>query len=42
MTDLVWERDWPPRTSILVLAFAGWFDAMPATAVAGRTNVGTS
>jgi predicted ATP-grasp superfamily ATP-dependent carboligase len=30
MTDLVWERDWPPRTSILVLAFAGWFDAASA------------
>jgi proteasome assembly chaperone (PAC2) family protein len=27
MSDLVWERDWPSRTSILVLAFTGWFDA---------------
>lgn len=27
MTDLIWEREWPAQTSILVLAFAGWFDA---------------
>jgi predicted ATP-grasp superfamily ATP-dependent carboligase len=25
--DLVWERPWPAQTSILVLAFAGYFDA---------------
>ena len=30
MADLVWEREWPPQTSILVLAFAGWFDAASA------------
>jgi proteasome assembly chaperone (PAC2) family protein len=30
MTDLVWERDWPARASILVLAFSGWFDAASA------------
>ncbi|MFI5046902.1 MAG: PAC2 family protein [Acidimicrobiia bacterium] len=30
MTDLVWERDWPSQTSILVLAFSGWFDAASA------------
>jgi len=30
MTDLVWERDWPERTSTLVLAFSGWFDAASA------------
>jgi predicted ATP-grasp superfamily ATP-dependent carboligase len=29
-SELVWERDWPPRTSILVLAFAGYFDAASA------------
>ena len=28
--ELVWEREWPPRTSILVLAFAGYFDAASA------------
>jgi predicted ATP-grasp superfamily ATP-dependent carboligase len=27
MPDLTWEREWPARTSILVLAFAGYFDA---------------
>jgi proteasome assembly chaperone (PAC2) family protein len=27
MSDLIWEREWPPQTSILVLAFAGYFDA---------------
>jgi len=30
MTELVWEREWPARTSILVLAFAGYFDAASA------------
>jgi proteasome assembly chaperone (PAC2) family protein len=30
MSELVWEREWPPRTSILVLAFAGYFDAASA------------
>ena len=28
--ELTWEREWPPRTSILVLAFAGYFDAASA------------
>ena len=27
MSDLIWEREWPAQTSILVLAFAGYFDA---------------
>jgi predicted ATP-grasp superfamily ATP-dependent carboligase len=30
MPDLVWEREWPAQTSILVLAFAGYFDAAVA------------
>jgi hypothetical protein len=30
VSELEWERDWPPRTSILVLAFAGYFDAASA------------
>ncbi len=30
MSELEWEREWPPRTSILVLAFAGYFDAASA------------
>jgi proteasome assembly chaperone (PAC2) family protein len=30
MSELVWEREWPPRTSILVVAFAGYFDAAEA------------
>jgi hypothetical protein len=29
-SELEWERGWPPRTSILVLAFAGYFDAASA------------
>ncbi len=29
-SELEWEREWPPRTSILVLAFAGYFDAASA------------
>src|SRR4249920_3781990 len=29
-SELVWERTWPPRSSILVLAFAGYFDAASA------------
>ena len=29
-SELVWEREWPPRTSILVVAFAGYFDAAEA------------
>jgi proteasome assembly chaperone (PAC2) family protein len=28
--ELVWEREWPARSSILVLAFAGYFDAASA------------
>jgi predicted ATP-grasp superfamily ATP-dependent carboligase len=28
--ELIWEREWPARTSILVLAFAGYFDAASA------------
>jgi predicted ATP-grasp superfamily ATP-dependent carboligase len=28
--ELTWEREWPARTSILVLAFAGYFDAASA------------
>jgi proteasome assembly chaperone (PAC2) family protein len=28
--DLIWEREWPPRTSVMVLAFAGYFDAASA------------
>lgn len=27
MSDLTWDREWPAQTSILVLAFAGYFDA---------------
>ena len=30
MSELVWEREWPGRTSILVVAFAGYFDAASA------------
>jgi proteasome assembly chaperone (PAC2) family protein len=30
MSELAWEREWPPRTSILVVAFAGYFDAASA------------
>jgi predicted ATP-grasp superfamily ATP-dependent carboligase len=30
MEDLVWEREWPPRTSIMVVAFSGYFDAASA------------
>jgi predicted ATP-grasp superfamily ATP-dependent carboligase len=30
MSDLVWEREWPARTSILVVGFAGYFDAASA------------
>jgi proteasome assembly chaperone (PAC2) family protein len=30
MDDLVWEREWPARTSIMVIAFAGYFDATSA------------
>jgi predicted ATP-grasp superfamily ATP-dependent carboligase len=30
VSELTWEREWPPRTSILVLAFAGYFDAASA------------
>lgn len=30
MSELEWERDWPGRTSILVVAFAGYFDAASA------------
>jgi predicted ATP-grasp superfamily ATP-dependent carboligase len=30
MTELIWEREWPARVSILVLAFAGYFDAANA------------
>ena len=30
VSELVWDREWPPRTSILVLAFAGYFDAASA------------
>ena len=30
MSELIWERDWPPRPSILVLVFAGYFDAANA------------
>jgi proteasome assembly chaperone (PAC2) family protein len=30
MSELAWEREWPGRTSILVLAFAGYFDAASA------------
>jgi len=30
MDELVWEREWPPRRSIVVLAFAGYFDAASA------------
>jgi proteasome assembly chaperone (PAC2) family protein len=30
MSELEWEREWPARTSILVLAFAGYFDAASA------------
>jgi proteasome assembly chaperone (PAC2) family protein len=26
-SELIWEREWPAQTSILVLAFAGYFDA---------------
>jgi predicted ATP-grasp superfamily ATP-dependent carboligase len=29
-SELVWEREWPARSSILVLAFAGYFDAASA------------
>jgi proteasome assembly chaperone (PAC2) family protein len=28
--DLIWEREWPPRTSVMVVAFAGYFDAASA------------
>ena len=28
--ELAWEREWPAHTSILVLAFAGYFDAASA------------
>jgi predicted ATP-grasp superfamily ATP-dependent carboligase len=28
--ELIWEREWPARPSILVLAFAGYFDAANA------------
>jgi proteasome assembly chaperone (PAC2) family protein len=27
MDDLVWEREWPAQTSVMVVAFAGFFDA---------------
>ncbi len=27
VNELIWEREWPAQTSILVLAFAGYFDA---------------
>ncbi|MFI5052941.1 MAG: PAC2 family protein [Acidimicrobiia bacterium] len=27
MDDLIWEREWPARTSIMVIAFSGFFDA---------------
>ncbi len=30
MSELEWEREWPGRTSILVVAFAGYFDAASA------------
>jgi len=30
MSELAWDREWPPRTSILVVAFAGYFDAASA------------
>jgi predicted ATP-grasp superfamily ATP-dependent carboligase len=30
MDDLIWEREWPPRTSVMVVAFAGYFDAASA------------
>ena len=30
MSELIWEREWPARTSILVVAFAGYFDAASA------------
>ena len=32
--ELAWERPWPPRTSILVLAFSGYFDASSAATAA--------
>ncbi|MET0627088.1 MAG: PAC2 family protein [Acidimicrobiia bacterium] len=34
MTDLIWDREWPAQTSILVLAFSGWFDAASAATTA--------
>ena len=30
MNELIWEREWPARPSIVVLAFAGYFDAASA------------
>jgi proteasome assembly chaperone (PAC2) family protein len=30
VSALTWDREWPPRPSILVLAFAGYFDAASA------------